>query len=59
MITEQNFLVRYGLHNFISCTQINGRITFLIRGIVSQKLICHAEHLITEAFGDLMEIQHV
>jgi len=59
MNTEQNFLVRYGLHNFVSCSGGNGKNTFFIRCGVGQRMIRHAENLIKEAFGDVMEIQRV
>ena len=59
MNTEENFLVRYGLHNFVSCTRLNGKNTFFIKGMESQSMICHAENLIKETFGEVMEIQRV
>jgi hypothetical protein len=59
MITEQNFLVRYGLHNFVSCSEKNGKNTFFIKCGVGQRMTCHAEYLIKEAFGEVMDIQLV
>jgi len=59
MNIEQNFLVRYGLHNFVSCSRLNGKSTFFIEGMESQSMISHAEFLIKENFGDVMAIQRV
>ena len=59
MNTEENFLVRYGQHNFVSCTRLNGERTFFIKGLESHSMICHAENLIRETFGEVMAIQRV
>ncbi len=59
MNTENNFLVRYGLHNFVSCTRLNGKNTFVIQSMEGQIMTGHAEHLIRETFGDVMDIQLV
>lgn len=57
MNTEQNFLVRYGLHGFVSCALQNGERAFFIKCGESQSMICHAENLIKGAFGDIVNIQ--
>ena len=57
MNTEHNFLVRYGLHNFVTCTQTNGKNTFFIKCLANQNMIYHAEYLIKEAFGETMDIK--
>lgn len=59
MHTEQNFLVRYGLHNFVSCSQLNGRHTFFINSMEGQVMAGHAEYLIKETFGEVMDIQWI
>ncbi len=56
MNTEQNFLVRYGLHSFVSFAQLNGKDTFVIKNRESESMICHAEYLIKETFGEVMKI---
>ena len=57
MNTEQNFLVRYGLHNFVTCAERDGKNTFSIKPGSSPSLMRHAEFLIKETFGDVMEVQ--
>lgn len=59
MSNEENFLVRYGLHNFVTSTLASGRQTFLIKSMQSQEMISHAMDLIKGKFGDGAEIKLV
>lgn len=57
MTTEQNFLITYGLHNFVTyAAQPNGKRTFTIQGVESQKMIRHAKSLIQGNYGNLPDI---
>lgn len=57
MSNEQNFLITYGLHNFVTHAQSEGRDTFTICGMESQKLISHAKSLIAGRYGNATHIQ--
>jgi hypothetical protein len=57
MSNEHNFLITYGLHNFVTHAQSEGKHTFTICGIESQKLISHAKSLITGRYGNATHIQ--
>jgi hypothetical protein len=57
MSNEQIFLVTYGLHNFVTHTQSEGKHIFTIRGMESQKLINHAKSLIAGSYGNAAHIQ--
>ena len=59
MSTEQNFLVRYALHNFVTCALKKGHHVFTIKCKESQTMVRHATHLIKESFGETVEIQVV
>jgi hypothetical protein len=59
MIDPQDFLVTYGLHNFVSHTKTNNRHVFFIMGSESRKMICHAERLIAGCFNENAETQVV
>lgn len=59
MSNPQNFLITYGLHNFVSHIQENNKHVFLIMGSESQKMICHAENLITRCFNEAVDIHIV
>lgn len=59
MSTEENFLVRYGLHNFVTSTLASGRQVFLIKSKQSQDMISHAMYLIKGKFGDNVDIKLV
>jgi hypothetical protein len=45
MSNEHNFLITYGLHNFVTHAESDGKHIFTIHGIESQKLISHAKSL--------------
>ncbi len=57
MSNEHEFLVPYGLHNFVIHTQSEGKHIFTIRGMESQKLISHAKSLIAGSYGNAAQIQ--
>ena len=57
MSNEHNFLVTYGLHNFVTYARSKGKHIFTIRGIESQKLISHAKSLIAGRYGNAAHIQ--
>ncbi|MBC8269075.1 MAG: hypothetical protein H8E36_10030 [Rhodospirillaceae bacterium] len=57
MNKEQNFLVRYGLHNFVTCERARGRHVFFIKGREDQSMICHATYLIKDGFGETTPIE--
>jgi len=56
MILEQNFLVRYGLHNFVTLAP-TGKKTFVIKGMENQNMVSHAKRLIEDTFGGRLDIQ--
>jgi len=56
MNNEQSFLITYGLHNFVTHAQSEGKHIFTIRGMESQKLISHAKSLIAGSYGHAADI---
>ena len=56
MNKEQNFLVRYGLHTFVTCERTSGSHVFFIKGMEGQNMICHAKNLIKGGFGETTTI---
>jgi len=57
MNNEHNFLITYGLHNFVTHALSNGRHTFTIRGLDNQKMIRHAKSLIAGSYGTVATVQ--
>lgn len=57
MNNEHNFLITYGLHNFVSHAMRNGKHTFTIRALENQKMIRHAKSLIDGCYGTAAAIQ--
>ncbi len=57
MSNEHKFLITYGLHNFVTHAKSAEKHIFTICGLESQKLIKHAESLITGRYGDTARIQ--
>ena len=57
MNTEQHFLIKYGLHNFVTCARTSGKQVFFIRSTESQNMTNHAQHLIKEGFGETVDIR--
>ena len=56
MSKEQNFLIRYGLHNFVSCPPSGANRTFVIKNLKNKELVSHARYLIKESFGEAVNI---
>lgn len=59
MNKEQIFLIKYGLHNFVSCANKAGKNVFSIRKNARENMIRHAKSLIQGGYGDGAEIQLV
>lgn len=61
MTTEQNFLITYGLHNFVSHapTPASGRNAFVIRRREGADMVRHATSLIQGSYGDRADIHLV
>jgi hypothetical protein len=57
MTTEHNFLITYGLHNFVTFDQPRGKHTFTIRNVENQKMVRHAKSLIQGKYGKSAYIQ--
>lgn len=57
MIRAQNFLVTYGLHNFVTYSQKRGKHVFYIQDKEGQNMIRHAKALIEGSFGKSANIQ--
>jgi hypothetical protein len=57
MSNEQNFLITYGLHNFVTYARSEGKHTFTICGMETEKLSSHAKSLIAERYGNAAHIQ--
>ena len=57
MRNEQDFLITYGLHNFVTHARSEEMHLFTIHGMESQKLIGHARSLISETYGRTAVIQ--
>ena len=51
MSNGHNFLITYGLHNFVTHVLDGGKHTFIIRDMKSQKMINHAKALIMGSYG--------
>jgi hypothetical protein len=50
---DSQFLTRYGLGHYVSCSQSEGRPLFSIRGNETDKMIAHARRLIEDIYpGD-------
>ena len=54
----QNFLVTYGLHNFVTYTLKRGRHSFFIKSKEGRIMVSHAKALIEASFGKPVEIQN-
>ena len=57
MNKEQNFLVKYGLHNFVTCERTRDKHVFFIKGMEGQNMISHAKYLIKGGFGEATSIE--
>jgi hypothetical protein len=59
MNKEQNFLIKYGLHNFVTFAKKSGRNVFFIKKLKSKSMTDHARHLIEDSFGEAIDIKLV
>ncbi len=59
MTLEQHFLIRYGLHHFVSCKAQAGRFIFCIRKTQRETMIQHAQRIIQGGYGEMADIQLV
>jgi hypothetical protein len=57
MNREQNFLIRYALHNFVTYSPNHEKHIFYIDSTESQSMIEHAKDLIEWSFGEIADIQ--
>jgi hypothetical protein len=57
MNKEQNFLVRYGLHNFVTVALAGDHHVFAICKAEGRKMVGHAQYLIKESFGEAAEVR--
>lgn len=57
MSREQDFLVTYGLHNFVTYSLKRGERSFFIESKESLNMISHAKALIEGNFGKTADIQ--
>lgn len=57
MSNGQNFLITYGLHNFVTHALDGGKHTFVIRGMESQKMINHAKSIIIGSYGATTKVK--
>jgi len=59
MNKDQIFLIKYGIHNFVSCALKGSKKVFYIRRSERDTMISHARNLIVGGYGDAVEIQLV
>ena len=59
MNNPQNFLITYGLHNFVTHAQGKKKHVFFVGNKEGQKMANHAMNLIRGSFGDSADIQMV
>lgn len=59
MNKDQIFLIKYGIHNFVSCAINGSKKVFYIRKSERETMIAHARNLIVGGYGDAVEIQLV
>jgi hypothetical protein len=57
MTTEGNFLLIYGLHNFVSSVTDGERPLFTICRQADPKMVRHAKSLIAGSYGRAADIQ--
>lgn len=57
--SDQDFLVKYGIHNFVSVKHQDNALVFLIERTMNPKMISHAQNLILGAYGTKTKIQQV
>lgn len=59
MTVEQIFLVKKGIHNFVSYAEDGGKFTFFIRKNERENMIRHAMMLIQGGYGERADIRIV
>jgi len=59
MTIEQTFLVKKGIHNFVSYVEDSGKFTFFIRKSERDHMIRHAMMLIQGGYGEAADIRIV
>lgn len=57
MNKEQNFLVTYGLHNFVTYTLEQGKHVFAIDIREGLNMVRHAQTLLEGRFGEIANIR--
>jgi hypothetical protein len=57
MKNADNFLITYGLHSYVTHKKVGGRSVFTIGAPASQKMIRHAETLLSGTFGTAAAIR--
>jgi len=57
MSVEQTFLMKYGIHNFVSYVENSGKFTFFIRRNQRESMIQHAMKLIQGGYGETADIR--
>ena len=53
-----DFLIKYGIHNFVKHTQKNNTNYFSIKKTTHHKMAQHAEKLIFGIFGDTAKVRY-
>lgn len=51
MTVESKFLIRFGLHHFVSHSKDDGTARFVVDGSEGQTMIAHAKNIIEEMYG--------
>jgi len=57
MNNAQQFLMTYGLHNFVTHGEANTKHAFFIRKTEGLDMVGHATHLIKEMFSEPADIK--
>lgn len=59
MRNEDNFLITYGLHSYVTHSRVGGRSVFTIGAPAGQKMIRHATSLLAGRYGQDASIRVV
>ncbi len=57
MSKDQTFLIKYGIHNFVSCALKGSKQVFYIRKSERDTMITHAKNLIQGGYGETADIR--
>jgi hypothetical protein len=57
MNQQQDFLIRYGIHNFVSYHAQGTTPAFLINKTAHHKMVRHAQELIQGTYGEAAQIR--